>query len=315
MICPVCQSDKKRFLFTAYDILYRIVDDTFSLYNCQNCSAIFISPFPTQQETEKFYPKNYYSYNVDEAEGFFDRLKGNIIKSKMGDREGMGVFDKLLAAIFQKKFSGLPLYKKENGKFLDIGCGNGKNLRLLKKYGWDTYGIELDEKAVESAKKQGLKVEQSSLEAADFKGQKFDCIRIWHVFEHLTSPVSSIQKMKDLLLDDGVILMALPNTQSWARFIFGRYWYNLDVPRHVINYSPKTLGFLLKSFGMEIVEIQYTSCGAFVGSISNYLRHKFGYKGNLINNIFLVFLFYPIDFLSDVFRRSDIIFIKIKKNA
>lgn len=311
--CPVCNSKKNVFLFTAYDILYKMVNDKFTIYKCEDCSAVFISPFPTQEETERYYPKNYYSYDVAEGGGFFERLKKSIIKSKVGDSKDLSITEKMLVAIFQSRFSGVPLYRKEQGKFLDIGCGSGKNLEMVSQYGWDAYGIELDKAAVEHAKKEGLKVQQSSLESMQFNGIQFDCIRIWHVFEHLTNPHEALRKITGVLSSDGEILMAVPNAQSFARIVFGRYWYGLDVPRHVINYSPKTLRLLAKEHDLKITEITYASCGSLVASVSNFLRREFGFQGNLINNVFLVFLFSPLDYLSDLLRMGDTIFFKNSK--
>lgn len=315
MKCPVCQSKKNSFIFFAYDILYKMVNDKFSIRHCHHCKALFISPFPSQKETEKYYPSSYYSYDVNESVGFFENLKKKIIKSKMENDFPLTLIEKVLVFIFQGKFSGIPLYRRESGKFLDIGCGNGKNLKVLKKYGWDAYGIELDKRAVEYARRQGLQVENSSIEEADFYGTKFDCIRIWHVFEHLTDPQTAIQKIRELLSDDGEILMAVPNAQSVACAIFGKYWYGLDVPRHVVSYSPRTLRYLAEKNGLEITEIRYASCGSFVGSISNFFRRKAGYTGNLINNMALILLFSPFDFMSDLFHRGDTIFIKMKRNG
>lgn len=315
MNCPVCSAQEISFVFTAYDILYRMTDDKFTILKCQACSALCLSPFPTQYETEAFYPKNYYSYEAATEEGFFERLKRKIVQSKVRDGSRLSILDHVLVAIFQSKFSGVPLYRKENGRFLDIGCGSGKNLKLVKEYNWEAYGLELDERAVAYAQKEGLNVKQSSLELFDAQGMQFDCIRIWHVFEHLTNPHVALEKMETLLTQDGEILMAVPNAMSFACIIFGRYWYGLDVPRHVIHYSPRALKILCEQHGFRITEIRYASCGSFVASVSNFLRREFGYQGNLINNVFLVFLFSPLDYMSDLFHMGDTIFLKIQKNG
>lgn len=311
MQCPVCRSQNHRSLFVVTDVLYNVAKGEFVVRRCRKCEAFFIVPFPTQAETEGFYPKHYYSYDTGESDGFFENIKKKIIHGKMSGTKDLSIADRFLVLLFQNKFAGIPLYRKRGGKFLDVGCGSGKNLKTLSAYGWDTYGIELDEHAVQHAQGQGLRVQRSSLEEVSY-AEKFDCVRVWHVFEHLTDPHKAIRKLKDLLAPDGEILMAVPNTQSWARMLFGRYWYSLDAPRHVINYSPQTLYLLMQRHGLKIEEIRYASCGSFVGSISNFLRNHFHYRGNLINNLLLIFLLSPIDFLSDIFRRGDTIYLKIR---
>lgn len=311
--CPVCKSSDVNFFCFGYDILYRMTSDTFSVLKCKRCHALFINPFPSQEQSRKFYPQNYYSYETsDQPKGFFESLKKKIIDYYTNPKAKFNLFDKILVMIFKNKFSGVPLYKKERGRFLDIGCGSGVNLRIVKEYGWEPYGIELDEKAVEFAKNDGLNVECSSLEQAKFS-VKFDSIRIWHVFEHLNNPDKAMEKIAGLLADDGEILMAVPNSNSWTRKIFKKYWYGLDVPRHVVNYSPKTLNYILEKNNLKIKELKYASCGSFIGSISNLLKFNFEYNTNLIDNFFLVTLFSPLDYLSDLFSQGDTIFLKIIK--
>lgn len=319
VVCPVCGRNETKFCYFAHDILYKIVKDKFSIYKCSNCRASFIFPFPNQEETEKFYPNNYYSYKPkDEAkknEGFFTRIKNNIIKHYMEPGYKFGFFDKLMILLFKGKFSGIPIYKKRNGTFLDIGCGPGNNLEILNRYGWDTYGIEIDERIVEYAKRRNLNVRKDSVESADFPSKKFDCIRIWHVFEHLINPHIALEKISQFLKDDGEILMAVPNGDSFASKFFGKYWYGLDVPRHVITYNPYTLNYLFEKYNLKCESIKYASCGSFIGSISNFFKSRFNFNGNLINNIFLVILFSPLDFISDKLNKGDTIFLKVvKKN-
>jgi 2-polyprenyl-3-methyl-5-hydroxy-6-metoxy-1,4-benzoquinol methylase len=310
--CPVCRSVSS-YKYKGYDILYNTTNKEFHIFECVICKALFLKPFPTKEQTFAFYPTHYYSYSADDNVGFFEKVKQIIIKSKMEPQKKLSLYESILITLFKNKFSGIPLYKKRNAAFLDIGCGNGSNLKLLNKYGWKTYGIELDKNAVKHAKKQGLNVTQKSLEDASFKGVKFDCIRIWHVFEHLTDPHLAMKKLSSLLKDNGEILMAVPNTDSFARKLFGTYWYGLDVPRHVINYSPHTLTYLCAQYDLRITEVRYASVGAYIASISHFLRKNFGFTSNLINNLFLVFLTAPLDFASDLLGKGDTIFLKIKK--
>jgi len=310
--CPVCSSKEIQYCYTGKDILYRVVKKKFPIFLCAQCNALFLNPFPSTQETMKYYPHTYYAYDIAASKGFFEKIKEIIITSSFEPKKKITLIDQLLIRLFKNKFSGIPLYKKGGGIFLDIGCGNGSNLALLNTYGWKTQGIELDKKAVLFAKKKGLAVTRSSFEKARFK-HKFDCIRMWHVFEHLTNPHHTFVKMKKILKNDGEILLAVPNTNSFAQQLFRSNWYSLDVPRHIINYSVTTLQYLCQKNNMKITKIQYASAASYVGGISHILRRYFGYNGNLVNSLFLVFLFAPLDYISDLLAKGDTIFLVIKK--
>lgn len=310
-ICPVCHSAATRYIFTGYDLLHRTTNDDFKVFYCAKCKALFLNPLPSEKEIATFYPKTYYSYKSNQT-SFFTRLKDDIIKNYFEPDRKISLKDKIMVKIFKNKFAGLPFYRKKNGRFLDVGCGSGENLKILNKYGWDTFGIEIDSKAIKKARKQKLNVQCTTLENLKTRG-KFDAIRIWHVFEHLKDPNAAILKLSNLLKKDGEILMAVPNTNSFGRIFFRQYWYNMDVPRHIINYSLETLNYLFGKHHLVCSELKYASAGVIPGSISNFLRGKFHYQKNLIDNIFLVFLFYPLDMISDLLKKGDIIFLKIKK--
>ena len=81
-----------------------------------------------------------------------------------------------------------PRIKK--GKILDVGCGSGDTLALLKKLGWDVYGLEIDKNAVKVARERGLvNVKLGGYEKiASFPNNYFDSIRLYHVIEHIPDP-------------------------------------------------------------------------------------------------------------------------------
>jgi 2-polyprenyl-3-methyl-5-hydroxy-6-metoxy-1,4-benzoquinol methylase len=307
--CPVCSNLDIFFSHFGKDFLYQLSNKQLKLFKCNQCHAIFINPVPTETEVKKFYPKTYYSYQKKQKKGFFDKVKSLIIKFNL-EKTKINLFEKILIIIFKPKFGGLPLYKKQNARFLDIGCGTGENLSILNQYDWKSFGIELDKEAVAIARKNNLNVKQSSLEKISFK-EKFDCIRIWHVFEHLKNPNTSLKKIKSLLKKDGEILMAVPNSKSLAYKLFRQYWYNLDCPRHLINYCPETIAFLCKKHGLKITEIKFATVGFLLGGISNYLR-SLNIQNNLINKLLLVLIFSPLDYLADMLKLGDVIFLKIR---
>ena len=312
--CPVCKSSKISFRFAGQDFLYKTTKKKFNLFICQICGAVFLNPQPGERELANFYPKNYYSYASYNKNSFLTRLREALIDISFGNSQKYGVFLKTVALILKPKFKNiLPLYYKKNGKFLDVGCGNGENLAILKKHGWQTYGIEIDKQAVKQAQKRGLNVRYTSLEKAEFGKLKFDCIRMWHVLEHLPNPHLALRKLRHLLKNGGIIYLAIPNTNSLMAKIFGRYWNGYEIPRHLINYSIQNLKLLLKEHKFEVVYLKYASTAGLIGSLSDYLNIKFNKKFIFSNNLFLVVLIYPLDFLTDLLKTGDTIYLKIKK--
>ena len=313
MKCPICFSERLRDKLIGKDFYEKLVPGKFLLSECQNCGCIFQKPIPSQSEIGTFYATNYYSYQVGRKKSFFDKLRENTIRVNYEGISNFSFFWKIILLFTRKKFKDILPISKGGGNFLDIGCGDSINLRILKDYGWNTYGIEISEDAVKAAQAENLNVIHSTLE--DYNPDvKFNAMRLWHVLEHLLDPHASMEKIKNLLTDDGVVYIAIPNTRSLNAYLFGKYWIGYDVPRHLINYSLKSFEILLKSHNLKISSYKHASTAGLLCSISNFLNGITNKKLRLANNPFLVLITYPYDFLSDLFKLGDTLYIKVQKN-
>jgi SAM-dependent methyltransferase len=74
---------------------------------------------------------------------------------------------------------------------------------------------------------------------------------MFHVLEHLRDPLQGLRFAGRLLKPTGTLVIQVPNISSIQARLFGTRWYGLDVPRHLINFSPKALSFLLDEAGYE----------------------------------------------------------------
>ncbi len=314
-ICPVCGKNDSDFKFSGRDFYEKLVPGKFFLWKCLSCGTIFQYPMPANEKIGTFYPNDYYSYRVKRKKSFFDHLRENTIRVNFDGMNNFSFFWKVILIFVGKKFSDiLPVYRKSGGTFLDVGCGDSVNLRILNEYGWDTYGIEIDPRAVAAARAENLNVTCSTLENYATE-KKFDAIRLWHVLEHLPNPNESMRKLNSLLSEDGTIYMAIPNVRSLNAYIFGKYWIGYDVPRHLINYSLDSLKLLLKNNGFKMLEYKHSSTAGLVCSISNFINSLTKKKKfRLANNLFLVVFAYPYDLITDLLGLGDILFIKIQKN-
>ncbi len=95
----------------------------------------------------------------------------------------LGDMHKRVLGIFSK-------YKFD--RVLDVGCGDGNFSILLKdaSNAKEVYGIEISEKGVESAKRNGVKALQLDIDEDDFpfEDDYFDAIFAGEVIEHLWDP-------------------------------------------------------------------------------------------------------------------------------
>jgi SAM-dependent methyltransferase len=161
------------------------------------------------------------------------------------------------------------------GRFLDIGCGGGSYLYRLRQWGWEVHGVEPSRAGVAQARSLGLEVHHGQVRDAQFPDRFFDVIRLHHVLEHLTEPHETFREIARILKPDGLVYITVPNTFSLTFWLFGANWYALDVPRHVISYCPKTLKFLCRAAGFEVVRLRFRSGPFnFVRSVKYYLEES-----------------------------------------
>ena len=100
-------------------------------------------------------------------------------------------------------------------KLLDVGCGGGLFLSLMKNRGADCYGIELDKERLKFAREEtGLKTifpyPIQSNYWTDHHASSFDLITLWDVIEHVNAPRETFEAATKLLKKGGLLIMDTP---------------------------------------------------------------------------------------------------------
>lgn len=229
---------------------------------------------------------------------FFSRLRRYLIRRQYHSGVLTGILPKVPA--IPKGIKG--------GKILDIGCGTGDTLVLLRELGWETYGIDINAKAVTIAKKRGVDHVKIGFyqDISSYPDNHFDAIRLYHVIEHLNDPLQCLRLINKKLKKGGQLIIGTPNVESLVSHLFGTYWYNLDAPRHIVLFSPLTLKRAVIDSGFSSPHIEFCSAGGLLGSIQYILKEKFGIRWNLIDTQWLVLLFYPLEWLLDRMDKGDV---------
>ena len=283
--CELCGSDQSEVILQAKERRFGL-EGCFTVVRCKKCSLVYINPRPLEEGLRRYYPRDYYAYQpAPQKSGLPQRMKGRIKAMALEEYKtapGHSIpsprklLRRALSFPLQGRLQGLPDHLS-GGRVLDVGCGTGGYLRLLRELGWEVYGVEVDEVACAEAKKWELDIFHGQLEEAGFPEDCFDLVRMNHVLEHLPRPLRSLKEAKRVLKEGGRLLIEVPNVASLSALLFGDRWYHLDVPRHLFHFSPRTLRPLLEKAGFAQVEISHLpTTSGFTGSLQNIWNEASG---------------------------------------
>ena len=177
----------------------------------------------------------------------------------------------------KKKLKLINSFKSEGKTILDIGAGTGDFLSVCKNKNWTVLGIEPNEKARKIAHKKNIDLQEN---LSEIKNKKFDVITMWHVLEHVESLQEYIQQIKELLKENGTLIIAVPNYKSYDAYYFKEFWAAYDVPRHLWHFSQKSI---TKLFSMENIRLVKTIPMKFDSYYVSLLSEK--YKKGKMNPI------------------------------
>ena len=139
----------------------------------------------------------------------------------------------------------------DNARILEIGCGTGGNLRMLTTFG-DVSAVEKDKNAREFARElTGINVLEGELPGAlkEFDS-KFDLICLFDVLEHIDEDIEAMVRVKELLSNEGSIIMTVPAYQ-WLYGTHDREHH------HFRRYIKSDIAQLSSKAGLEVSKISY----------------------------------------------------------
>jgi len=163
---------------------------------CNTCSMVSQNPIPTEQEVEQYYATE---YRQDYKQVFEPKLKhayraGNLALNRL---------------------EFLTKNNVTSGKLLDVGAGGGEFTYVSSHLGFDSTGIEPNIGYSNYAKDQyQANVKTGQLDDID---DKFDVITMFHVMEHIPNPIKTFKKLYDLLNEDGLLFIEVPNIESFSQ--------------------------------------------------------------------------------------------------
>jgi SAM-dependent methyltransferase len=147
------------------------------------------------------------------------------------------------------------------GRVLDVGAGDGALVAAVRRRGRPAVGLERDGGAPGPSATPEPGEDDGTLD--DVEGP-FAAVVIWHVLEHLRAPGRTLERAAALLSPRGVLVVAVPNTESLQARAFGDEWFALDPPRHLAHIPASALLGRLRDVGLQIERVSHWRGGQVV---------------------------------------------------
>ena len=262
--CPICEHENLTDHISCTD--HFLSGETFVITKCANCSFLFTNPRPAEEQLSRYYKSDAYISHSDKA--------NNITNSLYKIARHFTLRGKL------KLIDSLNTTKS----ILDYGCGTGDFLLTCKKNGWKISGLEPDNSARDIAIDKTHANIHSSIEQIDAKN-KSGVITLWHVLEHVSDLDAVVSRLKAKLDNQGKLVIAVPNYQSFDAQHYKEYWAAFDVPRHLYHFSQDTMQLLLQKHDLKIIDRIPMKLDSFYVSLlsEKYLNGKNNYIRSFIN--------------------------------
>lgn len=258
--CPACGDGGEVLYAAARDHLYGVQGDWKYLRCTQrDCGVLWLQNRPADP-SEPY--QNYYTHDIH----FRPRKLPRWLNRAMRLLNQFIPKSRLAAQRFESTCY-LPPPEPGNNRLLEIGCGDGTNLLLLKAQGWDVLGQEIDPAAASASIARGLPVKTGQLATLQFE-QAFDAIVSNHVLEHVDHEVM-ISTARKLLNPGGRLVIITPNADSLAHSIYRSAWVGVGPPFHWTIWTPRALQKAVAAQGFTV-----TDCFTPHRHLHSFLKHS-----------------------------------------
>ncbi|MHC5201089.1 class I SAM-dependent methyltransferase [Myroides sp. LJL119] len=215
---------------------HSITKERFSLFQDKELLLLKTEPEPDLSQIGRYYQSESYISHIDSKQGFFNRIYQIAKKNSIS-----------------RKLQWIESIHDAGGTLLDIGCGTGEFLLHAKSKGWNTVGYEPSLLASELAIAKGINLVASTKE---IKSGSIEVITLWHVLEHVSDLDKQLLELRRLLKPNGIILVAVPNYQSYDAVYYKEFWAAYDVPRHIWHFSREAMAKLFTSYDFTPIGLQ-----------------------------------------------------------
>lgn len=217
--CPVCESGA---------IDYEADRGWDQLWHCRQCDLVFAWPQLQETELEAYYDEvTHPEYLLKYEEESFRR----------GRR---------ILSFLEKRWP--------RGAILDVGCGCGFFLKVAQDGGWQPEGVEISPRAAELSRRYGnFRIHVGKFDERQGNLATYPVISAQHILEHMRDPVQFLKALHEKLQPKGILVVAVPNRNSWMRRWADIDWVCLRERGHLFHFTIESLKNLLEKGGFRLL--------------------------------------------------------------
>ncbi|MGN0730051.1 cytidylyltransferase domain-containing protein [Treponema sp.] len=243
--CPVCRSCsgfKNKIAARTKDRTYR---------KCLCCGITYMSWTSETEQTE-------YSHSY-----FFDDYKKQYGKTYLEDFYSIKTACMRRMSYIDFFYRITRMSSRDMPSVLDIGCAMGPFLSAANDSGWQVFGADVSQDAVDYVQHE-LNFPASCVKFPDadfvseFGVEHFDAVTMWYVIEHFSSLDEVLKKVSSLVKEGGIFAFSTPSGDGVsARFCTDEF-YRKSPADHYTIWNSKCAKKILRKYGFKVVKIVST---------------------------------------------------------
>jgi len=242
---------------------HSVSGETFQLVLNESYGFLETLPHPKETQLSDYYKTEDYISHTDSKRNLFEKA-----------------YHFVRSISLKRKLKLINSFNSEEKNLLDIGCGTGDFLKVAQDNGWKISGIEPNDSARKIANKKTNNSVFNTEKLIQFKTHTFDVITLWHVLEHLPKLEEELTTLKSLLKENGTLIVAVPNFNSFDANYYKSFWAAYDVPRHLWHFSQQSIANLFGSKNMNVAKTLPMKFDAYYVSLLSE-KYKSGFMNPL----------------------------------
>jgi SAM-dependent methyltransferase len=225
---------------------------------CRRCGLIWTNPRPSVADMDAYYATD---YRADYTGAAAPPLR-KIVRGMLGAHDRRRGLRPLLGDVG-------PNARAPHGprRVLDVGCGAGEFVYLLRRERIDASGVEPGREYADFAGRVlGIPVQTATVETAVVPPGSQDVVTMFHALEHVPDPKRVLTTMRGWLKKGGMLVVEVPNVESTVQAPSHRFHY-----AHLHHFTGATLGALGEAAGLRLVRTYYSDDG---GNVTCVFRRQ-----------------------------------------